>query len=61
MLRMLDTNFANPEFEPTDEQHRQLLREAFAHVPALNREAQAQLRARIAARRAEILAQLKKR
>jgi hypothetical protein len=51
-------DFANPEFEPTDEQLQALSREAFAEVSARNRAASVRLRARVAALRSEVLARL---
>lgn len=51
-----EVNFADPDFEPTDEQLRQLSREAFADVEARQQDALARLRRDIAALRAEALA-----
>jgi len=51
-------NFADPEFEPTDEQLEQLSREAFADVGERNREALARLRGHVAKLRAASLARL---
>lgn len=45
-------NFADPDFEPTDEDLRALSREAFADVGARHREALERLRGEIAALRA---------
>jgi hypothetical protein len=53
-----DVNLADPSFEPTDDDLRQLSREAFADVPAQQREALARLRREVTALRAEALAHL---
>jgi hypothetical protein len=50
-------NFADPEFEPTDEQLHQLSREAFADVARLHAEALVRLRQEIQVLRAQRLAQ----
>ncbi|MBL8945691.1 MAG: hypothetical protein JNK45_21190 [Myxococcales bacterium] len=47
------TNFADPAFEPTDEELTTLAAEAFGGVAAANRDAQRHLRDRIATLRAE--------
>jgi hypothetical protein len=44
-------NMADPSYEPSDDELRQLSREAFSGVPAANREAQAKLRREIRALR----------
>lgn len=51
-------NFADPDFEPTDEQLEQLSREAFADVARKNEEALARLRAQVAKLCADSLARL---
>ena len=51
-------NLADPEFEPSDEELQQLARDAFADVPARNREAQQRLWDEIAVLRAQVLARL---
>lgn len=51
-------DFGDPDFEPTDEQLEQLSREAFADVPARNREALARLRAQIEVLRVDALARV---
>jgi predicted Zn-dependent protease with MMP-like domain len=51
-------NLADPDFEPSDEELQQLARDAFADVPARNREAQQRLWDEIAALRAQVLARL---
>jgi hypothetical protein len=53
-----DVNLADPSFEPTDDDLRQLSREAFADVSAQRREALARLRREVTALRAEALAHL---
>jgi hypothetical protein len=55
-----DVNFANPEFEPTDEQLHQLSREAFADVPRNHARALARLREEIEALRAQRLTDAKR-
>jgi hypothetical protein len=47
------TNFADPAFEPTDEELASLAAEAFCGVAAANRDAQRRLRDQIATLRAE--------
>ncbi|HSK03007.1 MAG TPA: hypothetical protein VK932_17270 [Kofleriaceae bacterium] len=51
-------NLADPDYEPSDEELQQLARDAFADVPARQREAQRRLWDQIAALRAEVLARL---
>lgn len=48
-------NFADPEYEPTDDDLRQLSREAFAHVRAAHEAALVEMRARIEKERVEVL------
>lgn len=52
-------NFADPEFEPTDEELEELSREAFSDVATRRERALEQLRERIAALRADILSRVK--
>lgn len=47
-------NFADPTFEPSDQQLQELSREAFADVAARHQEALRALRAKIASLRAEV-------
>jgi hypothetical protein len=54
-----DVNFADPEFEPTDEQLHELSREAFAEVAHNHTRALAQLREEIEALRAQRLTDTK--
>lgn len=51
-------NFADPDYEPTDEDLRELSREAFADVARKNAEAQAHLAEKIEALRREVIASL---
>ena len=51
-------NLADPDYEPTDEELRELSRTAFAEVAVRNREALARVHAEIAARSAELVARL---
>jgi hypothetical protein len=53
------TNFADPAFEPTDEELQQLSHEAFAGVAAQRRVAEVLMHARIAELRAETLARFR--
>jgi hypothetical protein len=52
-------DFGDPDFEPTDEQLSALSHEAFADVGARHQAAFAALRARVAALRVEVLAELR--
>ena len=52
------TNFGDPTYEPTDEELAELMREAFADVPARNAAALARLHEDIARMRVEALARL---
>jgi hypothetical protein len=52
-------NLADPDFEPTDEQLAELMRRAFADVPAKKEASLRQLRARIAKAREESLQRLR--
>jgi hypothetical protein len=54
-------NLADPDYEPTDEELKQLSRDAFADVPARLREAQRRLWDEIEAQRAQVLARLANR
>ena len=51
-------NLGDPDFEPTDEELIELSHRAFAGVPTANEDAQAKLRADIAALREESLRRL---
>jgi hypothetical protein len=51
-------NLADPSFEPTDEQLRELSAKAFANVRAAKEQALRDLRERIAAERKRLLAKL---
>lgn len=53
-------NLADPEYEPTDEELRELSRRAFADVPARNQEALRRVHAEIARLRAELAPQVAK-
>lgn len=53
-----NVNFADPEFEPSDDELRELSREAFADVASLRAESNERLRARIAVLRGESFARL---
>ena len=53
------TNFADPDFEPTDEELQQLSHEAFAGVAAQHLESDALLRTQIAELRIEARARLR--
>ena len=59
--RKAGPGFADPEFEPTDEQLQDLSREAFADVAARHARALELLRERIAALRADVMARMAKR
>jgi hypothetical protein len=52
-------NFADPSYEPTDEDLLELAREAFAGVREANERALQGVHAQIAARRVEVLARLR--
>ena len=52
-------NLANPDFEPTDEQLQELMRQAFAHIPKQNEERLRLLREQILQGRIELLKQLR--
>jgi hypothetical protein len=54
-------NFADPDFEPTDEQLQELSREAFANVRAQQEHTLAQLRTSIRSRTAEAMKRLQQR
>jgi predicted Zn-dependent protease with MMP-like domain len=51
-------NLADPDYEPSDEELQQLAHDAFAEVPARQREAQRRMWDEIAALRAQVLARL---
>jgi hypothetical protein len=59
MLRV--TNFGDPTFEPTDDELAELMREAFAEVPARRAAALARLRREIAELREQAMARLEPR
>ena len=52
------TNFGDPSYEPTDEELAELMREAFADVPARSAAALARLRQQIAELRVQAMANL---
>ncbi|HEY0880704.1 MAG TPA: hypothetical protein VGD87_04190 [Archangium sp.] len=52
-------NLADPAYEPTDDDLRELSRTAFAHLAQARRDADARLRDQIAVRRAEALSRLR--
>lgn len=52
-------NLADPDFEPTDEQLQELLRQAFAHIPKQNEERLRLIREQILQGRIELLKQLR--
>ena len=52
-------DLTNPDFEPTDEDLRELSRAAFAHLPQARKESDERLRAEIARLRAAVLARLR--
>jgi len=52
-------NLADPAYEPSDDELRELARKAFEHVPQARRDANARLRAEIAKMRAEVLKRLR--
>jgi predicted Zn-dependent protease with MMP-like domain len=55
------TNFGDPSFEPTDEELAELMREAFADVPARSAAALARVQQEIAELRAQAMARLEQR
>lgn len=55
------TNFGDPSFEPTDEELAELMREAFADVPARSAAALARIRQEIEELRAQAMARLEQR
>jgi hypothetical protein len=55
------TNFGDPSYEPTDEELAELMREAFADVPARNAAALARIHDEVAKLREEALARFKQR
>jgi len=55
------TNFGDPSFEPTDEELADLMREAFADVPARSAAALARIRQEIEELRAQAMARLEQR
>lgn len=52
-------NLADPAYEPSDDELRELSKKAFEHVPQSRRETHARLRADIARMRAEVLKRLR--
>jgi hypothetical protein len=52
------TNFGDPSYEPTDEELAELMREAFADVPARNAAALDRLHQEIASLRVQAMADL---
>jgi hypothetical protein len=54
----MEHNLADPSFEPSDEQLRELSRGAFAHLAAARRESDERLRQEIARLREEVLRKL---
>lgn len=55
------TNFGDPSFEPTDEELAELMREAFADVPARSAAALSRIRHEIEELRAQAMARLEQR
>lgn len=55
------TNFGDPSYEPTDEELAELMREAFADVPARSAAALARLRQQIAELRVQAMARSEQR
>jgi hypothetical protein len=55
------TNFGDPSFEPTDEELAELMREAFADVPARSAAALSRIRQEIEELRAQAMARLERR
>ena len=52
-------NLADPDFEPTDEQLQELMRQAFAHIPKQNEDRLRLMRDQILQGRIELLKQLR--
>lgn len=55
------TNFGDPSFEPTDEELAELMREAFADVPARSAAALSRIREEIEELRVQAMARLEQR
>jgi hypothetical protein len=55
------TNFGDPSFEPTDEELAELMREAFADVPARSAAALSRIRKEIEELRAQAMVRLEQR
>jgi hypothetical protein len=55
---IVEIDLTNPDFEPSDEQLRELSRRAFAHLAQTRRRSDEKLQAEITRLRAEVLARL---